>query len=218
MRLTNPIVDGFTMMVLQTLYSQKYHYEKKQIINADLIPRVPEKIIKEKILTSRETKPITEEDLKKSAKNLELYELTKPLDFPKSFQKPIVKNQLMQPNKIKASEKLTIAVPENFQVPESEYSKIDLLLKDPSVTLIECNGEGQALKIIRSGQKQLTKIVLKEEDIKKILDKISEKTRIPIIEGLFRAATDNFVINAVISKSIGSRFIIKKQTPYSLIG
>jgi len=34
---------------------------------------------------------------------------------------------------------------------------------------------------------------------------------------VFRAAVDNFSLNAVVSEIIGSRFVIKKQNAYALL-
>jgi len=85
---------------------------------------------------------------------------------------------------------------------------------DPSVSTIECSGAGKPLMIIRAGQKMGTKISLSAAEIKEVLQKVSDAVHIPLLEGVFRAAVDNFSINAVISEMIGSRFIIKKQTPY----
>jgi len=98
-----------------------------------------------------------------------------------------------------------------------EYGKITPLLNDPSVSTIECRGAEKLIIIIRAGQKQITKISLSAKDIKGILEKISEKVHIPILEGVFRASVDNFSINAVISEMIGSRFVIKKHTAYSML-
>ena len=102
-------------------------------------------------------------------------------------------------------------------VPSQDYGKITPLLNDPSVSTIECQGAGKPVMVIRAGQKQVTKIVLSVKEIKDVLDKVSDAAHIPLLEGVFRAAVDNFSINAVISEMIGSRFVIKKATPYGLL-
>lgn len=93
------------------------------------------------------------------------------------------------------------------------YGKITPLLDDPSVSVIDCAGMGKPVMIIRRGQRQPSKIVLSEKDIRQVLDKVSEAAHIPLLDGVFRAAVDTFSINAVISEMIGSRFVIKKQPP-----
>ena len=102
---------------------------------------------------------------------------------------------------------------ENFGSEEltSFYGKITPLLNDPSVSVIECQGQGKPIMISRMGHKQTAKIVLSEKDINQVLEKASEAAHIPIMEGVFRAAIDSFSINAVISEMIGSRFVIRKQ-------
>lgn len=90
------------------------------------------------------------------------------------------------------------------------YGKITPLLNDPSVSVIECQGQGKPVMIVRGGHKQPTRIILSEKDISQILEKVSEVAHIPIMEGVFRAAVDTFNINAVISEMIGSRFVIRK--------
>ncbi len=97
------------------------------------------------------------------------------------------------------------------------YGKLQPLLVDVTVTSIECPGADKPLTIVRAGQVQGTKISLSQLEINALLKKVSEKARIPLVEGVFRAAVDNFVLSAVVSGVIGSRFVIKKQTPYSLL-
>ena len=46
--------------------------------------------------------------------------------------------------------------------------------------------------------------------MKAFLKTISEITKIPIIEGVYRVSLDNFILNAVISELLGVNFIIKK--------
>ena len=88
---------------------------------------------------------------------------------------------------------------------------------DPTVSYIECPGPDKPLVIIRAGQKQFTKITLNAIEIKNLLETIAQKAHVPLMEGIFKAAVDNFMIHAVVSQLIGSRFVIKKQTPYSLL-
>lgn len=99
----------------------------------------------------------------------------------------------------------------------SDYGKLNVLLKDDSVSSIECPGAGKQIIVINMGQRQFTQIVLTEEEIKNFLGMIADKAHVPLIEGVFRAAVDNFVVHAVVSEMVGNRFVIKKQTPYSLL-
>jgi len=100
---------------------------------------------------------------------------------------------------------------------QGEYGKITMFLRDVAVTYVDCPGPDKDIFLIRAGRKMSGGFSLNKEEIKKVLDVISAKANIPLVEGVFRAAIDNFIINAVVSDSIGSRFVIKKQTPYNLI-
>ena len=120
----------------------------------------------------------------------------------------------------KQKERKTIQI-QPTEIPETisnkEFGKIDMLIKDPSITTIECVGPGKEINIIRAGIKQATKITINLEEINNILKKIAEIARVPLIEGIFRAAVRDFIIDAVVSKTIGSRFVIKKYNPYALL-
>jgi len=97
-----------------------------------------------------------------------------------------------------------------------EFGQITSLISNPDVYFIECSGARQPIKVMVGGQKRLTQIILSEEEINIILENISKKLHLPLSEGVFRAAVDNFTINAVISKIIGSKFVIKKQVNYEM--
>jgi len=102
-------------------------------------------------------------------------------------------------------------------VDDDGYGRIEPLLYDVSVSSIECQGAGKPVMVVRIGRRQMTKIVLSKEEIDGILEHVSEVVHIPILEGVFRAAADGFSISAVISEVVGTRFVIKKATPYSLL-
>jgi len=91
------------------------------------------------------------------------------------------------------------------------FEKINLLLHDPSVSTIECPGPERPLNVIIHGQKRMTKIILSPKQISEILNYVSEKVHIPVLEGVFRASTKEFSLNAVISDIIGSRFVLQKH-------
>ena len=95
--------------------------------------------------------------------------------------------------------------------------KVDSLIKDNTITAIECAGQGKPLIVRSLGRISPTRISLSEEEIKKIIETFSLYSRIPVIEGVFKAAVGNTLITAVISDFVGSRFIINKFTPYSLL-
>ena len=117
-----------------------------------------------------------------------------------------------------------------FQLPSQQVSqqiqtnptsnplaKIESLVKDQGVQLIECPGAGKFILVKVRNKINTTKITLTEEEIKAIIDYFAQQADIPIVGGILRAAVDDMLISAVSSNYVGSRFIITKKSPYSLI-
>lgn len=94
-----------------------------------------------------------------------------------------------------------------------KLEKLNFLVQDPRVTVIECPGPGKFILARTSGQITTTRISLTQEEIQSIINVFSEQAKIPIVSGLFKAAVGNLIITAVISDLVGSRFIITKMTP-----
>jgi len=99
----------------------------------------------------------------------------------------------------------------------NDYGKIKPFLEDKTISSIECPGPGRPIIIIQRGTRMPTKISLSPNEIKGLLNFISDEAHIPLLEGVFRASVDDFTISAVISEIIGSKFIIKKRTPFALL-
>jgi hypothetical protein len=91
-----------------------------------------------------------------------------------------------------------------------DLEKINTLVQDPVVRVIECHGPDKEIIISGNMGTKETNIVLTEEEIERIIKKFSEETRIPLHEGFFKAALGKMIISAIYSESIGSKFIIKK--------
>jgi len=197
-------IRRFVYAIIQNIRAKNFNYEERHVIHADLVPRVSEKVmqasLREKVTPRVGVVPVMR---------------------PRMMPRPIMVQRQMPPVRAPIPRPIhpmvqLPAAPQGTGLSQ-DYGKITPLLNDPSVSTIECSGAGKPLMIIRAGQKQGTRISLSAEDIKEILNKVSDVVHIPLLEGVFRAAVDNFSINAVISEMIGSRFIIKKQTPYSLL-
>ena len=99
----------------------------------------------------------------------------------------------------------------------SGYRKIEVLLNDMTVQSIECSGPERNIIVRKYNQTNITRIALTQQDITDIINEFSKQARIPIVGGILKAAVGNMIISAVISEFVGSRFIITKTTPYSLI-
>jgi len=92
-------------------------------------------------------------------------------------------------------------------------AKLEFLIHDPRVTIIECPGPEKFILARSSGRTTLTKTALSTEDIQNVIQTFSQEARIPIIPGLFKAAVGDLILTAVISELVGSRFIITKVNP-----
>lgn len=92
--------------------------------------------------------------------------------------------------------------------------KITQFLSDPAVVSVESPGAGKNLMINRSGAIQTSPMSLTKEEIDAIMKEVSDKTRIPLSTGVFKAAFQNLIITAVLSDYIGTRFLIQKKNPF----
>jgi len=97
-------------------------------------------------------------------------------------------------------------IPTNFKI---DLGKLNPLIADPAVRLIECNGPDKKI-IIQTGIKRPTNIILDKEEIEGIVEKFSGIAKIPLHEGVFRVALGNLLLSAIISDVIIPKFIIRK--------
>ncbi len=99
---------------------------------------------------------------------------------------------------------------ESIQIPES-MKKIIPFIKDIFVQSIECKGPDTPLLVLKGGIIQVTNIILSKEEIDLIMQEISNETRIPLMQGLFKALHGRLIITAAISDFVGTRFILEKR-------
>lgn len=95
--------------------------------------------------------------------------------------------------------------------------KLDLLMKDLAVQMIECPGSGKNLLVKVRNKINVTRITLNEPEIRNVIDYFSKNAKIPVSEGILNAAVGSLLISAVVSEHAGSRFIITKKSPYELL-
>ncbi|HKZ34129.1 MAG TPA: hypothetical protein VJ142_02755 [Candidatus Nanoarchaeia archaeon] len=93
---------------------------------------------------------------------------------------------------------------------EMDLANLNILVKDPLVKIIECNGPDENILVMGMMGRRSTPIKLSKEEIDEILEKFSGVSRIPLHEGLFKAAVGNLIISAVISEIVGIKFVIRK--------
>lgn len=96
---------------------------------------------------------------------------------------------------------------------ELDLEKLNPLLADPAVKVIESNGPDQAV-IVKGGMgTKPTNIILSEQEINQIIQTFSKKSKIPAGEGFTKIVFGKYVLSAIVSKESGSKFIITKLPP-----
>lgn len=139
--------------------------------------------------------------------------LTKPImSIKPKIQRPmtrIIPQSIMQ----QPSSSIPIVEPDLTKPLPSGFDlgKVNMILKDPGVSMIECPGPGKLFLVRSMGKIKNTKITLNEQEIRQVIEKFSEQARIPLATGIFKAAVGNLIITAILSEFAGSRFIITKK-------
>ena len=180
------------------------NYLQGDIIKLKIKEKVKKEIVKER----------TKEVVKEFKRPLKL----SPVKQLKAIIEPTFK-PLPKPFSIKPKRRLIIPRPNlptrlQYIQPTPTQKQLDLgklnpLIQDPSVQVIECNGPEENI-IIQTPIERKTNIKLSKEEIDEIISIFSQASRIPISEGIFRSAIGRLLLSAIISKVIGSKFIIKK--------
>lgn len=94
-----------------------------------------------------------------------------------------------------------------------DLGKLNSLVQDQNILSIECNGADTPLTVKGSGGTRITNIILTKDEVGNIIRAFSTASKIPLNEGVFKAAVGSLIISAIVSEIIGSQFIIKKISP-----
>ncbi|MDO8508633.1 MAG: hypothetical protein Q7S27_03025 [Nanoarchaeota archaeon] len=86
-------------------------------------------------------------------------------------------------------------------------------LNDPFIKEISCPGPNKNIIVSKGNMKSPIALTLSSDEIERIMKEISIKTKIPLIQGMFKAAMGNLLISAVISEFVGTHFTIQKIAP-----
>ncbi len=128
----------------------------------------------------------------------------KPLPRPSSYQQSRVN---IPPARLPSHLKNIRPVPRKKEI---DLGKLNPLIRNPVIRSIECDGPEEKLIINNPGERKIN-LSLTKEEINNIIKKFAESANIPINEeGVFRVAVGKLVLSAIISKVVGSKFIIKK--------
>ena len=139
------------------------------------------------------------------------------------FLKPIqIKKQFIQSNnaniplkniqpKFNNYQRKDIFSNQNIPNIKSGTESLNALIRNPAINEIECIGVDNPLMIKIRGMTQKTQVKLTIEEIYDLIAEFSQKTRIPVINGSIKAALNNMIITAVLSETLGPRFILQKM-------
>ncbi len=182
------------------------HSEKKDITNLLKIIRLKEEERKEKFFH------LKEEFAPKVERTISMRKISLPVNKParrmlrvKETAKPSL--FISEP---KLPEHLAYLKPMPTAGIEIDLSKLNPLIKDPAVSIIEVNPDEKVLVTGTMGTKP-TGIILNKEDINRVINKFSEISKIPVTEGVYKVVAGNLILSAIISDVIGSKFVIKKM-------
>ena len=193
----------------------------RQLINA----YVPKDIVKlEKILKKEKREgTIIQKESKELVKDI-IYEKEKELKFLGKERSPLMQKKSdfrKSLDSLKRSKPILripqTRLPQTFQYlkPTPTKNEIDLeklnnLIQDPLVKVIECGGPDENIIVHGAMGTKPTNITLKKEEIDEIIRKFAESAKIPQDEGVFKAVVGKLILSAIISETIGSKFILRK--------
>ncbi|MEK6875069.1 MAG: hypothetical protein AABX30_00090 [Nanoarchaeota archaeon] len=98
--------------------------------------------------------------------------------------------------------------PTPFQI---DLGKLNQIIKDASVSVIECNGPEKNLTVKQGSKAKTTSIQLTSEEISQIIEIFAQEAKIPIEEGVFKVAVGNLTLTAIISEAVSPKFTIEKS-------
>lgn len=131
-------------------------------------------------------------------------------NVPRPARLPVARPRMTAPHppqqQVPHAQSLNQPAVVSFTVP-----KLALLVHDAQLQIIECTGPDKPLILTKQGRAQVSNIMLSTEEITQTLQDISQQTRIPLVQGLFKALIGPFTITGVYSEVAGSRFILQRS-------
>jgi len=124
-------------------------------------------------------------------KEFKTIEISEPKKYQQQIQKP------------------SIQMPSTPKIPMID--RINRIFFDQAIQLLNCPGANKNILITRAGMVQATRMFFSEEEIKEFMRDLSEKTRIPIVPGLVKIMFQNYIITAVVSDILGTKFLIERR-------
>jgi len=192
----------------------------KQLINS----YAPEDIAKLERILKKENKEgtIIQQESKELVKDI-IHEKERELKFLEKEKTPLRRKLELKRNLYSLRKRRPVLripetrLPQTFQYlkptptnTEIDLGKLNVFIQDPLVKVIECNGPDENLIVHGSMGTKPTSIILKKEEIDEIIKKFANAAKIPQDEGIFKAVIGKLTLSAIISETVGSKFVIKK--------
>jgi hypothetical protein len=187
--------------------------EENTTKSPDLNPPSKEEL-KEKI------KQEVKEKLKKPAEKFEEKKLNEESFEPKNqmVRRGVSKRREIPPQKPRVLRIPKISLPRHLNeirpVPSErvsvELGKLDPFVRDPNVLTIETEGENEPLYVTGSFGRKPINVKLSKTEIEEVINRFSEKSKIPKNLGLFKVAVGKLLLTAMISDSVSPRFVLEK--------
>lgn len=205
----------FIKEILRNISYSKYYYKtKKEFGKSNQIEKKQKNII-----TNEDIATIVHEKI--NAEQKKISELKKQEEGEGRYIKSLLRYP-NTPGRLRYIKIPDLRLPETVSylqpTPTPQYidlGKLNPLIKDPLVKMIECFGPGENIVVSGLMGRKKTRIILSGEEINDIITRFSEATKIPVIQGIFRVAFGNLTLSAVISREIPeSEFIIKKISQF----
>jgi len=170
---------------------------------------------REEFIPSKNIRDIVKEKIKKDIKKVtQLEKEGLPLELATLSRPPRIRRIRQRPRVLRIPEHTLPQTVQHIRPTPTkrniDIGKLNPLIKDPLVKIIECNGPNQKIVVSGTMGRKNTNTTLSKEEIDGVIEKFSKETKIPIDEGIFKAAIGRLVISAIVSEIAGSKFIIKK--------
>ena len=192
----------------------------KQLIDA----YAPEDLAKlEKILKKEQRKATAKQkklkELEESAIHEEELKLFKKEKIPLKQRSPDLERSLDSLKRMRPILRIPeTRLPQTFQYlkptptsREADLGRLNAFVKDPLVKVIECAGPNENIIVHGTMGRKLTNTILKKEEIDGIIKGFAETAKIPVDEGVFKAVVGKLILSAIISETVGSKFVIRKM-------
>lgn len=90
------------------------------------------------------------------------------------------------------------------------FGKLMPLIMNPAITIIECPGPDKNLMIRTYNTRRPVPTSLSQEEMKSLIEQFAKKAKVPLIDGLFRAWVETFMVSGIVAEGNPQNFIIQK--------